>query len=112
MKKTLVAAALGALTLVVAAPAFAAPGGWEIDRREQWMEQRINQGVRDGSLDRREAARVRGELRSIRMEERRMRSFHHGRLDDRDRFALERRLDDLNQRIHWLRNNGERAPWR
>jgi hypothetical protein len=110
--KFAIAAALGALTLAVAAPALAAPGGWEIDRREQWMEQRIQQGARDGSLDRREYRRVQGELNSIRNEERRMRAHHRGRLDDRDRMALERRLDDLNARIHWLRSNGERAPWR
>ena len=111
--KTIVAAALGALTLAVAAPAFAQPGGgWDIDRREQWMEQRIDRGARDGSLDRREAMRARNELRNIRNQERRMRFRHHGRLDESDRMTLERQLDDLNSRIRWMRHNDERAPWR
>ena len=109
--KILVTAALGALTFAVAAPAFAMPSGWDIDRREHWMAERIAHGVADGSLDRHEAWRVRGELDSIRAEEDRMR-MHHGRLNDTDRVVLENRLDDLGARIHWLRHNDDVAPWR
>ena len=86
--------------------------GWDIDRRLAWMDERIERGQRDGSLDRRETFRVRSELRSIRDQERRMRYRDHGRLDERDRAILERRLDDLNARIRWLRHNDERSPWR
>ena len=110
--KTLVTAALGALALAVAAPAFAQPAGWDIDRREHWMAERIERGVADGSLDRREARRVHRELDSIRDQQDRMRMHHGGRLSGEDRAVLEHRLDDLGARIHWLRQNGEVAPWR
>jgi hypothetical protein len=111
--KTLVTATLGALAFAVAAPAFAQPmSGWDIDRREHWMAERIERAVADGSLDRHEARRVHGELDSIRAQEDRMRMHHDGRLDDGDRVVLEQRLDDLSARIHWLRHNDEVAPWR
>jgi Spy/CpxP family protein refolding chaperone len=110
--KTLVTAALGALAFAVAAPALAQPTGWDIDRREHWMADRIQRGEADGSLDHHEARRVRGELDSIRAQEDRMRMHHFGHLDDGDRVVLENRLDDLGARIHWLRQNGEAAPWR
>lgn len=109
--KPFITAALGALTLAVAAPAIAQPMGWDIDRREQWLADRIDRGVADGSLDRREAHRVHQELRSIRRQEDRMRMHHDGRLDGEDRAVLEGRLDDLSHRIRWLRHNEERAPW-
>ena len=110
--KSLVTAALGALAFAVAAPALAQPEGWDIDRREHWMAERIERGVADGSLDRREARRVHRELDSIRDQEDRMRVRHGGRLDDRDRMVLEYRLDELGARIRWLRHNEEAAPWR
>ena len=109
--KPLIAAALGALSLVVAAPALAQPAGWDIDRREQWLADRIDRGVADGSLDRREAHRVHEELRSIHGEEDHMRMRHDGRLSDGDRAMLEGRLDDLSHQIHWMHENNERAPW-
>lgn len=110
--KILVTAALGALAFAVAAPAFAQPGGWDIQRREHWMAERIERGVADGSLDRREARRANRELGHIRAEEGRMRMHNGGRLDERDRMSLENRLDDLNARIRWMRHNDEAAPWR
>lgn len=110
--KPFITAALGALTLAVAVPALAQPmGGWDIDRREQWLADRIDHGVADGSLDRREAHRVHNELRSIRRQEDHMRMHHDGRLNDEDRAVLESRLDDLSHRVRWLRENNERAPW-
>jgi hypothetical protein len=109
--KPYITAALGALSLAVAAPALAQPTGWDIERREQWMADRIDRGVADGSLDRREAYRVHAELRSIRREEDHMRMRHEGRLSEDDRIVLENRLDDLSHQIHWLREHNERAPW-
>jgi hypothetical protein len=88
-----------------------APGGWDIDRRIDWMQQRIDRGRGDGSLDGHEAYRAQRALDDIRHDEHRMRERHDGRLSDRDRDALQDRLDRLNDQLHWMRHNDERRPW-
>ena len=124
MKKSAAFAVLG-LALMSAAPALAqpygpphgppppgmAPHGWELDRRIDWMQQRIDRGRQDGSLDRREARRVQGELFRIRHDEQGLRYRNGGRLSDRDRAFLQDRLDRLNDQIRWMRHNDERRPW-
>lgn len=92
-------------------PGPGAPGGWDIDRRIDWTQQRIEHGEADGSLDHREARRVEHELDKIRKEEHHWRKHDGGWLDDGQRQALLQRLDMLNDQIHWLRDNGERRPW-
>ena len=86
-------------------------GGWDLDRRIDWMQGRINHGRADGSLDFREADRAQDELRRIRDHERRERDEHGGRLDGRARDELSARLDRLNEQIRWLRHNDDRRPW-
>ena len=96
------------------APGFngpGAPGGWDIDRRIQWVQDRIDHGRADRSLDRREAYRAQRGLDSIRSEERRDRYHNGGRLNDGDRFRLQDRLDHLNDQIRWMRQNDVRRPW-
>jgi hypothetical protein len=102
-----------ALALLTAAPAFAqpAPGGWDLNRRESWLQERIDRGRGDGSLDRREARRVQRQLGRIRHDQAWMRRRDGGQLTDVDRTALERRLDDLSDHIRWARHNDERRPW-
>ena len=120
--KMMTSAALASLAVLTAAPALAqpmyghppgapAPGGWELDHRLDWMQQRIDRGRQDGSLDRREARRVQGELIRIRRDEHMMRMRNGGRLSDRDRAFLQDRVDRLNDHIRWLRHNDERRPW-
>ena len=121
--KTLASAALASLTLLSAAPALAQPTyghphgpppaaqGWDLDRRIGWLQQRIDRGRGDGSLDRREARRVQNELDRIRQDERRMRRHDGGWLTAPDRDRLQDRLDRLNDQIRWLRRNDERRPW-
>jgi hypothetical protein len=121
--KTLFSAAVLGLAVLSAAPALAqpmyghppgaapAPRGWELDRRIDWMQQRIDHGRADGSLDRREARRVQHELIRIRHDEDRLRYRSGGRLTDRDRMMLQDRLDHLSDQIRWLRHNDERRPW-
>ena len=87
------------------------PGGWDIERRIGWTQERINRGRDDGSLDRREFRRVQGQLNHIRYDYRRARWHGGGRLDDRARDMLTARLDRVNDEIHWLRHNDERRPW-
>lgn len=86
-------------------------GGWDLDRRIDWMQDRINRGRNDRSLSRHEAWRAQDDLNQIRTEEQRLRYQDGGRLYPAHREQLQGRLDDLNQRIHWLRHNDVRAPW-
>jgi hypothetical protein len=87
------------------------PGDWDIGRRIQWTQDRINRGRGDGSLDRREFRRVQGQLNHIRHDFERARYQGGGRIDDRARDFLADRLNHLNDEIHWLRDNGDRRPW-
>jgi hypothetical protein len=119
--KPFFAAALAGLAMAVAVPALAQdwdhrrdedrPSSWDIDRREQWLDERIERGRADGSLDKKEAHKVHDKLRDIRQLEGRMRKRDGGYLNDADRGVLEDKLDDLSRQIHWMRENNERAPW-
>src|SRR5690242_11335967 len=98
--KKLVLSAAASLLVVGAAAAQpmggpGGPGGWDLGRREAWLQQRIDRGVADGSLTRQEARRVQRELGRIRMDERRSREMQGGRLSPNDRDRLQARLDQL-----------------
>ena len=86
-------------------------GGWGLDRRIDWMQQRIVRGQQDGSLTRREASRVQYQLNRIRQDMTMARRMHDGRLDDGARDNLQMRLDRLNGQIRWLRHNDDARPW-
>ncbi|MGA0603213.1 hypothetical protein ACO2Q3_21070 [Caulobacter sp. KR2-114] len=87
------------------------PRAWDLNRRIDWMQQRIDRGRRDGSLDRREAGRVQARLDDIRRDKARMERRNAGFLRGDQRDQLQARLDRLNDEMHWLRNNDERRPW-
>ena len=65
-----------------------APDG--LSQRIDWLQQRIQRGRADGSLDRQEARRAQMQLDALR----------------RDANVLQQRLDDLSRSIRWSRNNG------
>ena len=126
MRRTVLAAIVVSALAAAAAPVLAqpygpdrdhrefrpdAPGGWDINRRLDWMEQRLNRGRDDGSLDRREFERAWRDLQSIRSQERDMLRRGYGHLDGRDRDVLLERLDRLNDSVRWMRRNDERRPW-
>lgn len=73
-------------------------GRWmSINERQANLDRRIDQGVRSGALNRREAARLRVEFQDLaRLESRYRRS---GGLDMRERADLDRRFDALSARI-------------
>lgn len=71
--------------------------------RIDFLQRRIDRGVADGSLDRREARRAQSELSSIRQDAMRSR----GRMSPDRRDMLLSRLDNLSQRLRWLRHNGD-----
>ncbi len=92
-------------------PPPSGPGQWSLDQREDWIQQRIERGRADGSLSRREAFRAQQSLNSIRAMQARLTRRDGGRLNGPDRLYIEQRLDSLRNSIHWMRDNGEFAPW-
>lgn len=75
----------------------------DIRARGDWLEQRIVRGRNNGTLSRRESQDAMNTLQEIRREERR--AYRDGRLSDREEYALMARLDDLNGKIRWDRQN-------
>jgi len=95
MKRILIS--LAALA-TVAAPLAAHAAPWQsVNQRQAKLEQRIDQGVRSGQITRPEAARLRGEFRSIsRLEVSYRRS---NGLSMRERNDLDARFDRLSRQI-------------
>jgi hypothetical protein len=93
-------------------PAVAAHSGdWTLRQREDWLRDRIDKSLVDGSLDRVEADRVRHELGDIRAQEGDMRDRHDGQLTDNETAHLEARLDNVASTIHWMHETNFEHPW-
>lgn len=103
---------------IVATPAVAQwrPGPWNPGsfwqgapanpyQRIQFLQDRVNRGVADGSLDRREAWRINRELDGVRQWVRRM-HWQGERLTPDQRARVQARLDDISRQIRWMRHNG------
>ncbi len=79
--------------------------GGGINERQDRIEARIEEGERGGGLNRREAFRLRDELRSIeRLEQR----YRRDGMSGWERSDLERRLDSLSSRVFAERHDGQR----
>lgn len=109
-------AALAALTMVGSFPAAAQPGAWNRDafwrgapadpyQRIDFLQRRIEHGIDDGSLDRREARRSQWQLNRIRRDADRMRRQHHGHFRSADYDYIQGRLDDLSRELRWRRQD-------
>jgi Ni/Co efflux regulator RcnB len=98
MKRTLLTlAAVAALAGAIPAVADAAP--WQsINQREANLNQRIDQGIRNGSLTRPEAVRLRTDLRRLERLEAQYRRSRPG-LTMSERLDLDRRFEALNARV-------------
>ncbi|MFK4058411.1 hypothetical protein [Brevundimonas sp. NPDC046655] len=83
-------------------------GGWNsISQRKHNLDRRIDQGIRNHQLSRREASRLQDELNSlVRLE----RSYMRGGLTRWEREDLDRRYDRLSAKVRYERNdyNGRR----
>lgn len=79
--------------------------GWRsIDQRQAHLDRRIDQGLRNGSLTRREAWRLRAEFRDIaRLEAR----YRVNGLSGWERADLDRRFDQLSAQIRYERRDNE-----
>lgn len=108
MKKfTILLASIAATAAAVPAVAIAAPatgygfqsGAWQnINARQNRIEMKINQGIRSGSLTRREAVQLRAQFRAIAHLEARYRASRPG-LTMAERRDLDRRFDMLERSI-------------
>lgn len=74
-----------------------------IDRRQHEQRDRIQQGVRSGELTRREANRLRFDQFQIRRQERRAEA--DGVLTARERFRINRNLNESSRDIRRLKHN-------
>lgn len=74
--------------------------------RLHFLRDRVGNGLRDGSLDRREAARVSHELDGVDQWIHRMHWEDAGRLTPRQRAEVQVRLDGISRQIHWMRRDG------
>jgi len=132
--KSILLGTLAVLTVVGGTAATAQPrpnswqqqnGGWDRDafwrdapndprERIGYMQSRIDRGISDGSLDRREARRAQEELNGIKRDSR----FMGRRYNPRQAAVLQQRLDDLGRKLRWQTAssggsyNGGRGDWR
>lgn len=74
--------------------------------RIAFLQQRIDRGMSDGSLDRREGMHAQRDLNSIRRVAMTMRRRDGGTLNPTDRAYVQDRLDRLSSQIRWRRHNG------
>ncbi len=125
MKKSLFAAAAMSIALVTTAATAQIPpppgwhGGIVWDReafwraapanpfeRIQFLQDRVDHGLANGSLDPHEAARVTGELHAVRGWIRDKHWEDGGRLTPEQGAHLQERLDQISRQIHWLQRTG------
>jgi hypothetical protein len=83
--------------------------GWQsINQRQANLDRRIDQGVRNGQLSRREAVRLRSEFNQIaRLEAR----YRRGGLTQWERADLDRRFDRLSAQIRYERRDHDGRRW-
>jgi hypothetical protein len=107
--KQLLAAAVAMSALAVAVPASAQ--SWQsINQRQDNLDRRIDQGVRNGQLTRGEAIRLRAEFNDLARLEARYR--RDGHLSTGERVDLDRRFDLLSQRVRYeRRDDDDRGGW-
>ena len=108
--------ALLAATMATAQP-VPRPGGWDAGafwrgapegprERIQFLQDRINRGRSDGSLNPREADRAQRDLDGVRNWVRRMHWNNSGPLTPDQRGRIQARLDQISRQIRWMRHNG------
>jgi hypothetical protein len=77
-----------------------------VDQRHYYQQQRIDQGLRNGSLTPYEARRVEYQQQSIDRQEARMRYRNGGYLNGYDRAVLQHSEDRASQHIYDAKHNG------
>jgi hypothetical protein len=85
-------------------------GEWSLDRREQWLEGRIERASDHGALSGNEERRGRTELDAIRGEQARLRARDGDQLSAADHSYIAHRIDELNGTLRWEGRNPP-PPW-
>ena len=108
MKRTQIILAGLAAAITMTTPMAASAAPWQpINQRQQQLDRRIDQGVRNGALNRNEAMRLRTEFRGLaRLETQYRRSG--GVFTMRERADLNRRFDMLSAKIRFERHDRQR----
>lgn len=75
-------------------------------QRIQFLQDRVNHGLSDGSLNRREGMRVNRELDGVRQWIHRMHWEDEGKLTPDQRGRVQGRLDQISGQIRWMHHNG------
>lgn len=104
MKTVRMLFAVAALAMFTTAVASAHPATPRVDRREARQEMRIHEGMRNGQLTPREAARLQRGQRHVQRMERRAKS--DGFVSLRERARLGHAQDRQSRRIMRFRHNG------
>lgn len=86
-------------------------GNWTLRQREEWLNDRLDRSLKDGSIDRAEYARANIEMSDLRRGEDQMRDSAHGQLTDNQTADLKIRLDAMAARIHWANMTVYTRPW-
>jgi hypothetical protein len=103
MKRTQIILAGLAATITLSTPMAASAAPWQnINQRQAQLDKRIDQGVRNGALNRNEAYRLRAEFRQIAQLEAR---YRIGGLNLRERADLDRRFDRLSAKIRFEKHD-------
>ncbi|PIB93831.1 hypothetical protein [Caulobacter sp. FWC2] len=100
MKKILISIAAVSALSAAAVPAIAS--AQSVNDRQAMLDRRIDIGVRNGSLSRGEAYRLRAELRDT---ERLERQYRRGGLSGWERADLDRRFDRISAQIRYERHD-------
>lgn len=91
-------------------PTLPGTGDWPLERREAWLQERINDARADRSLNRREAYQAQMMLNDIKATQARMMRRGNGRLRESDRAYLDERLSHLRERLRGARRD-DAPPW-
>jgi polyisoprenoid-binding protein YceI len=98
-----------AIAVLVAGAGTASAAPYNINARQSQIEQRIDMGVRTGSLTRFEARSLRDELHQVQRLEAR---YRRDGLTRWERADLDRRLDVLSAKVRWERHDGQDRGYR
>lgn len=106
---SLAAAVPAAMPATASAQAYVNQGQWvSINQRQANLDHRIDVGVRNGQLNRREADRLRAQFHSLARLER---AYRRGGLTRWERADLDRRFDSLSAQIRYERRDRQQARW-
>lgn len=109
MRKKLIATlslAIFAASMGVCTPAEAGP--YKINKRQKYQKHRIKHGIRNGSLNKKEAKRLRRQQKKLNQREARLRKDG---LTKKERHSLRRQQDKLSKNIYKQKNDRQnRGP--